>query len=274
MSSIGTRKKIEEGGGIRHTSIAREGVYAGNLHPDVLDGSYFIYRGKGQPLLVLADMSALASGGDGVSHLAILPGGLQLAYNPIGAGTILGPIVGANGLDLTLDQTEAEGANYVVGGLYGPHRYVIATDEPFFIRCRAMIDDVSGCAEFAVGFRKAESVQAAIDNYDEAAYLNVLAGDIKRESILNNAATVTVDSTLNWADGETHELEVRVYGNRVEFLVDGVPRSVGAAYDFDDAEVVVPFLYVLLAAAPTAHVYVTDLRAGKLAQDLRDRTRR
>jgi hypothetical protein len=55
------------------------------------------------------------------------------------------------------------------------------------------------------------------------AVLNTQAGTINIETILNNAATTTTDTTLAWADTEVHEIEVRVGIDRVaKFFVDGV----------------------------------------------------
>jgi len=135
-----------------------------------------------------------------------------------------------------------------------------------FIRLRAIITDVSGSDDFAVGFRKAEAVQAAIDGYDEMAVLNVISGNVTRETILNGGAAAVVDTLLNWADTEEHEIEMQVDGKgRVRFLFDGESAPVGAAFQFDDNEVIVPFIYALNAADLTP-VHVVELEVGTLEQ--------
>jgi hypothetical protein len=64
------------------------------------------------------------------------------------------------------------------------------------------LSDVDGTDDCAIGWRKAEAYQAAIDSYDEMAAINVIAGAIKIETILNNGTTATTDTTDTIADGE------------------------------------------------------------------------
>ena len=70
---------------------------------------------------------------------------------------------------------------------------------------------------------------------------------IKTETIINNAATVTTDTTLDdWGDGETHILKVLVSkAGAVTYEYDGATPTVTVAYSFDAGEVVTPTLYVL-----------------------------
>lgn len=276
MASIGARTSAEKArGGITSRSIKDGGVFGLNIHQDVHSGAYLRYEGKGQPLLVLADLSAAAAGTDAVDAVAYLPGTFaELHYQPIGTVTVapFGPTADAAGLDLSLDQTDDEGVNYVVGGLLGPWRTTIkqAINDPIpdgvMFRLKCSIADVSGTDDFAIGFRKAEAPQALFDGYDEAAALNIISGNVTRETILNNAATVTVDTLLNWADGETHEVAMLLRGNgKVEFWFDGEPAPVGAAFQFDADEVVVPFIYFLQAADLTT-VNVVELEVARLSQ--------
>ncbi len=261
--------------GLTHNSIRDEEVYGRKLHPDVRSGSYLYYDGKGQPFLFLATMAAVASGADATEHIAVLPGnGGVLHYWPIGAiaAAMKGPTADADGLRLDFDAAAADGVNIVPGGLLGPWRLVIertaGQDPPdgLFIRVWLKIEDVSGTTDLAIGFRKSEAVQAAIDDYDELACLNVISGDVKRETILNTAATVTVDTGFNWADGETHELLLKCQGNgKVEMFFDRGDTPIGAAFQFDDAEVVVPFLFGLQAADLT-EIRLVKLEVGHLSQ--------
>jgi hypothetical protein len=275
MASISAKKGTENAGaGIRRRSIKNGEVIGPKLHDDVLTGKYMKYLGKGQPLLILAAESGPAAGTDNVECIAYLPGNAcPLHYKPIGTATILGPMAAALGLDIVLDKTNNEGVQYIPGGLYGPWRTTIESTagseasitKGLFLRARFIIADVSGTDDFAVGFRKAEATQAAVDDYDEAAFLNVISGDIKIETILNNAATVTLDTTLNWADGEEHELEIRVTGKGVvSFLVDGATPTVSKTFTFDDGEVLVPFIYFLNDATTPGVVNLTKLEIGSL----------
>jgi hypothetical protein len=258
-------------GGINHRSIKDGEVYGPKIHPDAASGAYAHYRGKGQPALSLVP-TGVATGADATEHVAAVPG-LLLHYWPIAAAAVLGPVAAADGLLLSLDQVAADGANYVPGGLFGPWRTTVDSLAPvpgrvgIFIRFRGKVSDVSGTADFAIGIRKAEAPQAAIDDYDELACLNIQSGNVFRETILNNAATVSVDTLFDWLDTEEHEVEVRCYTNgAVQFFFDRAKAPVGAAFTFDNAEVVVPFIYFLQAADLT-DVNLTRLTVGYLTQE-------
>jgi hypothetical protein len=269
MASIGSRKGTEKAGpGITHRSIRDREIWPRKLGLEGL--THLFYRGQGQPFLFLAAQTAVASGADGVEHVAYLPGStVPLHYTPIGAitGAMKGPTAGSDGLRIDFDAAAAEGGNFVPGGLLGPWRMVcsrtVAIPAGIFIRAKVKLEDVSGTTDFAIGIRKAEAVQAAIDNYDELACLNVISGAVKRETILNGGATVTVTTTHVWADGETHEIAVVCLGNgKVQFWFDGKPASgTGAAFQFDAAEVVVPFIYALQAADLT-EIRLVELEVG------------
>lgn len=184
-----------------------------------------------------------------------------------GTQTILSPVINALGLDVSQDQTDNDGVEYVFGGNTALSRFAftVGTDKAFFIKLRFVITDVSGTDDCAVGFRKQEAAQANIDDYDEMAVLNVISGNIFTETILNAAATVSTDTTSNWADTETHTLEVRVRGRRAEYLIDDNPPSGIPAYDFDSGEVVVPFFFFLQASDVTP-LYWRELELGLLSE--------
>jgi hypothetical protein len=276
MASVGSRKATEKAKrGITRNSMRDGEVIASKLHPDVKSCSHLFYQGKGQPLLFLADLSGVAAGTDNVGCIAVLPSkGHHIYYTPIGTVTTapFGPTADAAGLDLSLDQTNNEGVNYVIGGLLGPWLLTVKRDisDPIprgmFIRLKCKIPDVSGTDDFGIGFRKNEAVQAAIDDYADAAWLNVISGNVNRESMVGGAATVTVDTALDWADNETHEVMVVCQGNgKVTFFFDGAPAPTGAAYQFTEDLAVVPFIYFLQDTDLTP-VNVIELEVGFLEQ--------
>jgi hypothetical protein len=132
-----------------------------------------------------------------------------------------------------------------------------------FIRVKLNVADVSGSDDCAVGFRKAEAYQAAIDNYDEMAALNLISGTINIETILNNGATTTTSTTDTVADGVDVELEVRVdNGGVVSYVIDGAAPTTTAAFTFDDGEVIVPFLYFLHATDVAGVVLLKEWECG------------
>jgi len=207
-----------------------------NTHP--------VYKGK-----VLADGTTLAhaapTGATGDENLMIFPEA-TLEWHVNGTQTILAPALTATGLNIAMDQTANDGLE-VCTGILTNNRYALTVGGPaFYTKLKFSLADVSGTDDCAFGFRKAEAYQAAIDNYDEMAALNVIAGAINIETILNNAATVTTDTTNTWADAATHELGVFVaVDGAVTYTIDGVEPATTAAFSFDAAEVVVPFFYYL-----------------------------
>jgi len=188
-------------------------------------------------------------------------------YHIKGAGqTLVAPSFSSTGLglDISLDQTDDEGVEFTQGiTSRSKSAFTVGTDPAFYFECQFSIADVSGTDDCAMGFRKAEAYQAAIDNYDEMAAINVISGDIKLETILNNAATVTTDTTQNWADGETHTLRVEVaFDGKVTYKIDDAPPTTTAAFAFDAGEVVVPFFYFLHAADVAGAVNLKSWKVG------------
>lgn len=172
-------------------------------------------------------------------------------YHIIGTQTIVAPVHTAAGLNIGMDQTDNDGVE-ITQGITSRSRaaFVVGTDGSFYAKCQFSIATVAGTDDCVFGFRKAEAYQAGPDAYDEWAGLNVIAGDIKIETELNAGGTDTTDTTDDWADGETHTLEVYVSAaGVVTFKIDGAAPTVTAAYTFDDGEVVVPFLLMIQANA-------------------------
>ena len=171
----------------------------------------------------------------------------QWEYHIIGTQTIVSPTLGTGGLDINMDQTANDGVELCLGiNAANKGVFTVGTDAAFYAKMTFDIADVSGTDDCAFGFRKVEDYQAALDNYDEMAAINAISGDITIETILNGGATSSTDTTLNWADGEKHTLEVLVSAaGVVTFKVDGSEPATTSAFTFDDGEVVVPFLYFI-----------------------------
>lgn len=192
-------------------------------------------------------------------------------YHVKGAGqTITTPVLEASGLDISLDQTDDEGAEYTLGITSRARTaFTVGTDE-FYATMKFKIADVSGTDDCAFGFRKAEAYQANVDDYDEMAALNVILGAIKIETILNNAATTTTDTTNTWADAATKTLGVFVdLGGNVRYEIDGVAPTTTATFKFDAAEVVVPFFFFLQATTSPGKVHLVEFNCGLLDADVR-----
>lgn len=209
----------------------------------------YVYEPFRSRVVVQAPAGGAATGVTGDTNI------LRTRYNIFeyhikGAGqTIVAPTLGANGYDFALDLTNDEGVEVTTGILARTvSAFTVGTDRAVFARCVFTIADVSGTDDCAFGWRKAEAYQANIDDYDEMACLNAISGAINIETILNNAATVTTDTTDTWADTISHSLQVNVSASGVvTYLIDGVAPTTVAAYTFDAAEVIVPFLFHLHA---------------------------
>ena len=234
------------------------------------------YGSFGAPPLVLDDDSTVADGGDNEIVIHQYSDGLRLHVQNIHEGgangqTILIPAASTSGMDYSYDAADNEGVQWVASmnthkGYPGVDRFTVGTHGPFFMEMRFTIGDVSDADTVAFGFRKVEAFQPEdVDNYDEAAFLNCISGDIHTGTILNNGATTSTDTTQNWADGESHTFRVDVSATGVvTFSIDGLPPTVTQAFTFDTGEVVTPFGYHAHAAASTVGIIYEQVKWGIL----------
>lgn len=235
---------------------------------DVRKYGYGYYAGRTQPSCSAPNGYGDPTGTTGDINRAFFPGTFPVTtqYHVKGTQTLLAPLLDtAEGLDVSQDQTDNDGVEHVFGtlGVRGPHVLTVGTHNGF-IKIEFEIADVSGTDDCAVGFRKQEAFQANIDDYDEMAAINVISGDVKVETILNNAATTTTDSGENWADGETHTLEVQLVGRTVRYLLDDEPLPGIPTFSFDSGEVVVPFFFFLQATTSPGKVWWKHVEVGRL----------
>jgi len=190
--------------------------------------------------------------------------GQNFEYHILGTQTIVAPKIVAGGLDINMDQTDDDGVEITRGiTARNPEAFTVGTSPAFYARCEINVEDVSGSDDCAFGFRKLEAYQAAIDNYDEMAALNLISGTVTIETILNGAATTSTSTTDTVADGATVVLEVYVSAaGVVTYKIDGAAPTVTAAFTFDTGEVVIPFLYLLNATDVAGVVSVARWESG------------
>ncbi len=120
-----------------------------------------------------------------------------LIYSPKGTQTFTAPAwAEATGLNVGMDQTANDGIEIFGSSLT---KMTAGTDR-FYFKAKIKLADVSGTDECAVGWRKDEAIQANIDDYDEAVFMNVISKDLNIETILNGGGTATVDTTDDVAD--------------------------------------------------------------------------
>ncbi len=232
---------------------------------NVWDDNYQYENWKNIPI------TAAKAGGatSGTATNVLYTPNLTLEYQPLGTQTILAPVVvsvseGISALNIGMDQTDDDGVEICAGIINSnPMAFKIGDDAAFFVRVCFSIADVSGTDDCAIGFRKVEAYQANIDDYADMAVLNVISGDIKIETIVGGAATVTTDTTQNWADGETHQLEVFVSNSGVvTYTIDNEAPTVTAAYTFTDNLYVVPFIFFLNSADLAGQVNILEYECG------------
>lgn len=211
-----------------------------------------------------AKAGAGAATGTGGDENLMRLGNSQWEYHILGTQTILSPTMGVGGLDVNMDATDNDGVELCLGiNAANKGVFVVGTDAAFYAKMRFTIADVSGSDDCAFGFRKVEAYQANVDDYDEMAAMNVISGNITLETILNAGATTSTDTTDDWADTGEHELAVFVSAaGVVTYTIDGLAPTATAAFTFDNAEVVVPFFYLLNSSDLAGEVNLLEFECG------------
>lgn len=186
-----------------------------------------------------------AAGGTAGNVNALCLGENLFEYHIIGTQAITAPSLTATGLNVCLDDNSGDGMELTQGiTAKSKVAFTVGTDA-FYGKCKFSVADVSGAAECAFGFRTAEAYQAAIDDYNNMACLNMQGGAIYIETIDDNGATTSTDTTDTWADGATHTLEVYVSAARaVTYKIDGAAPTITAAFSIDAGDVVIPFFHL------------------------------
>lgn len=216
---------------------------------------------------VTAAVAGGAASGTANTANALFSGKNGFEYVAKGTQTITAPKKVTGGLDINMDQTDNDGIEITEGNFTDAQRsFTIGTSKDFFLRVKFSIEDVSGTDDCLVGFRKVQAYGANVDDYTDVAALNVISGAINIETILNNAATTTTDTTDTWADLETHELKVNVSkAGVVTYEIDGVAPTVTAAFTFDSTDVVIPFIFMLNSSDVAGAIIVKEYECGYIA---------
>lgn len=189
--------------------------------------------------------------------------GVNFEYHILGTQTILAPSLAAGGLNIGMDQTNNDGVEIGQGiTTQSKSKFTIGTDA-FYMKVSINVADISGTDDCAIGFRTTEAYQAAIDNYNNMAVLNIIDANITIETIDDNAATTSTDTTDNAADGTTVELGVFVSAaGVVTYTIDGSAPTTTAAFTWDDGDTVVPFIYFLHSSDVAGAVLISNYEVG------------
>jgi len=234
-------------------------LYGQNKMDDKIDdqitGKKQVYRFATPPVVNDYEhtANALADGTAQDTVLHVYADGLNITWSAVVAQAINNPAPTATGINYAGDQTNNDGIELVYScvttkGREGVDRFTVGK-QAFSVELEFSIAVVAGTDVGNFGFRKVEALQADWNDYDEAAGLFPISGDIKIQSIINNAATVTTDTTANWGNTEVHSLKVLVdKDGAVTYKIDGAAPSTTAAFSFDKGEVVTPFFHFLQAS--------------------------
>jgi len=216
-----------------------------------------------------ANTGGVPTGATGDENLMVLQGGEILEQHILGAGqTIIAPVMEADGLLISLDLTDDEGAEYSWGVLgNNKHTYTIGTSEAFYCEFQLKLADVTGCDPVYIGFRKQEAYQADYTTYTDFALIGV---EETQNSALTtiatnlNAAGATYTNTTDaWADGETHRVGVYVSAaGVVTFTIDGVAPTATATFTFDNGDVVMPCIYGLHGTTTPGKWHLIEAKVG------------
>lgn len=220
-------------------------------------------------LTTAANTAGAATGANGDVNLMYLQQGVLMEQFIIGTQTIIGPRMDANGLLVSLDLTGAEGAEYNFGGARtnSRHAFTIGTSAAFFFEVGLYINDMDGAAPYVIGFRKSEANNATMASYSDYAAIGMNAAssvtNIVTMTELNGGGQTVTDTTDAWGgDGTTHTLRVLVDASgNVTYTIDGSAPSSVAAFQFDNTDVVVPYIHLLHSASAT-QVDITSLKVG------------
>lgn len=227
-----------------------------------LDADYTYEKFQTAPVCMENDGTA-PSGTGGATNVAAFEKN-TFEYFMMGTQTLVAPTIAADGLLASLDLTENDGVEYSQGiTARSKSAFTIGTSPAFFLKVGLLVADVSGSDICAVGFRKAaQAYQAAFADYTDKATLSKKNGDIYSVTAINNAADVETDTALNWTDATAKVLEVYVSdAGVVTYKVDGVTAT-GAAFTFDDGDVVIPFLHILHDATTPGAIHIQSWECG------------
>lgn len=231
-------------------------------------GDYISSFSQSPILTTAADTAGVATGANGDVNLMYCQEGVLMEQFIIGTQTIIGPRMDSNGLLVSLDLTNAEGAEYNFGARSNArHAFTIGTDAAFFFEVGLYINDMDGAAPYLIGFRKVEANNATYTSYTDYATIGMIAAssttNVVTATELNSGGTTVTDTTDAWGgDGSTNTLKVLVSAaGVVTYTINGSAPSASAAFTFDNGDVVMPYIHLVHSASATA-VDLTSLKVG------------
>lgn len=275
-----------------------EYVQGYQINPNIIRGKYVYEKINGSPLILNMSgaLAALPTAAQGQIDTLITRGGVGWDMFQTTAQTLGPAYTSGSGLEIALDQVDNEAVEYVPGGnnTFNPYGMTVATDTDFFFRAKFTLADASGLDQFGIGWRKQEAfaVPTSFLTTGDGIYTDFalfgFAGTtadpnpVRISTDLNNSGSATVTSPgFTWADGLTHQLEVRVVGRKALFLINGVllgnpvakdgngasitsqTTTTGPVFSFDTGDFLVPFIFCR-QDADVGTVFLVDYEIGHL----------
>ena len=192
----------------------------------------------------------------------------QYEWNVIGTQTILAPKIDAFGLNLVQDAVSGDGIELCMGQTaLSPMAFTIGSDAAFFLQIVFKCEDVSGTNPLIIGFRKAQAFDATLANYTDFATIGIVGtanpNTIKIQTQVNTGGVTTTDTTQTVADAAIVQLKVKVSAaGVVTYELNYAATTVTAAFTFDTADVVIPFIRFTEAADVTTQAAINYLECG------------
>ena len=212
-------------------------------------------------------MSAVAGGAAATTGASLmLMGNNTFITTPVATQSLIAPLIAATGLDVAGDQADDDGREIDFSGCGAaivPSKCYKVGAGAFYGKLKFSLADVSGTDLCMFGFRKSAAHNADATAYTDMAVLNVVSGAISVSTNLNSAGISTTDTTDDWADTETHELEVYVSNAGVAtFKIDGAAPTVTAAVTLDTGDTFIPFFQFLQAVNLCDTMILINLEVG------------
>jgi hypothetical protein len=227
-----------------HQSVLKQPIAKVDRIREFLDPVQSLALFSSRPLCSAAVGYGAPTGATGDTNIMVADG-VTFEYHIKGTQTILAPVFGANGLNVSLDQTNNDGIEITEGITARSKGAKVIGENKFFVELTLSVEDVSGADICYLGFRKTEAYQAALASYTDFAGLTINAGTINFIRRLNSGSVLTTDTGEDLADNGTVTLRVEVDGvGKVKVLVDGVDVT-PADFTFDDGDVVIPHFFLL-----------------------------
>lgn len=216
-----------------------------------------------------ANTGVAPTGANGDVNLMYMQDGCLMEQFIIGTQTIIAPRMTANGLNIALDNTNAEGAEYNFGARSNAkHVYTIGTDAAFAAEATIYVEDISGCGPLMIGFRKVEANNATLASYTDYACIGInTATSATNATILtelNSGGQTATDTTDAWG-GDTAAQTIKVLVSAagvVTFEVGGSAASAAPAFTFDNTDEVMFFCHFLNGADVAGEVSLQNLKIG------------